>query len=279
MSVINSLRSGVGWISRRNATARELIKSAKAQRLSLLSKRRNAEFVKLHPGEPMPPLDLMADNHAHCDYAHYYDSGLFQARVFVDLFARHFDFTQPVRVQIFEWGCGTGRILRHLRRLYDPAAVVVRGSDYNPAAVEWCARALPDIPVFRNELAPPLDLDENSIDIAYCSSVFTHLSDDLCRRWIAELTRVVRPGGLISFTIAGSRFAYRYRESDKDAYRRGIPIYREWDEVGRRDFFSWHPPQYVRRVFLSGLEELEYVSSEDSGLNQDLWLARVPQER
>ena len=275
MSVINSLRSGVGWISRRNATARELIKSAKAQRLSLLSKRRNAEFVKLHPGEPMPPLDLMADNHAHCDYATYYDSGLFQARMYVDLFGRHFDFTQTAGVQIFEWGCGTGRILRHLRRLYDPASVIVRGSDYNPAAVEWCARALPDIPVFRNELAPPLDLDDNSIDIAYCSSVFTHLSDDLCRQWIAELARIVRPGGLISFTTAGMRFAHRYQESEKDAYRRGIPIYREWDEVGRRDFFSWHPPQYVRRVFLSNLEELEQISAEQS-TRKDMWLARVP---
>jgi SAM-dependent methyltransferase len=276
VSVINSLRSGVGWISRRNTTARELIKSAKVRRLSLLSRRRNAEFVKSHPAEPMPPLDFMADGHAHCDYALYYEGGLFQARFYVDLFARHFDFAQSTPVQIFEWGCGTGRLLRHLRRLHDPAAVVIRGSDYNPAVVEWSANAFPDIPIFRNEVAPPLALDDNSIDIAYCSSVFTHLSDDLCRRWIAELTRVVRPGGLISFTIAGMSFAYRYQESERDAYRRGIPIYREWDEIGRRDCFSWHPPEYVRRVFLSGLEELEYVSSEDSGLNQDVWLARVP---
>ena len=276
MSVINSLRSGVGWISRRNTTARELIKSAKARRLSLLSRRRNAEFVKSHPGEPMPPLDIMADGHAHCDYAFYYEHGLFQARFYVDMFARHFDFSRSEPVQIFEWGCGTGRVLRHVRRLYDPAAVGIRGSDYNPAVVEWCANAFPDIPVIRNELAPPLELDDNSIDIAYCGSVFTHLSDELCRRWIAELSRIVRPGGLIAFTVAGMSFAYRYDEPEKQAYLRGIPIYRDWDEMGRRDFFSWHPPQYVRRVFLSGLEELEYFSSKDSGLNQDMWLARVP---
>ena len=276
VSVINSLRSGVGWISRRNTTARELIKSAKAQRLSLLGKRRNAEFVKSHPNEPMPPLDLMADNHAHCDYGFYYEQGFVQARFYVNLFARHFDFARPAQVQIFEWGCGTGRRLRHLRRLYDPAAVVIRASDYNPRVVEWSATAFPDIPVFRNNVAPPLELDDNSIDIAYCSSVLTHLTDDLCRQWMAELTRVVRPGGLISFTIAGMSFAYRYDDSEKRDYLRGVPIYRDWDEIGRRDFFSWHPPQYVRRVFLSGLEELEYVSSQDSGLNQDVWLARVP---
>lgn len=87
---------------------------------------------------------------------------------------------------------------------------------------------------------------------------------------------MVRPGGLIAFTTAGMSFAYRYHESEKDDYLRGIPIYRDWDEVGRRDFFAWHPPQYVRRVLLSGLQEVEYSSSEDSGLNQDMWLARVP---
>ena len=276
VSLINSLRSGVGWISRRNVTARELIKSAKAQRLSLLSRKRNAEFAKSHPGEPLPPLGLMADAHAHCDYGRYYEQGLFQARFYVDMFARHFDFSRSAPVQIFEWGCGTGRIIRHLRKLYDPATASLLGSDYNPASVEWCSNAFPDISFFRNELAPPLQLDDDLIDIAYCSSVFTHLTDDLCRQWIAELARVVRPGGLIAFTIAGKRFAYRYHESEKEKYRRGIPIYRDWDDVGRRDFFAWHPPQYVRRVLLSGLEEVEYSPSEDSGLNQDMWLARVP---
>jgi len=276
VSVINSLRSGVGWISQHNPIARDLIKSAKARRLSLLSKSRNAEFVRLHPGEPMPPLDMMADANAHCDYRKYYESGLFQARFYRDMFGRHVDFDRSPPVMIFEWGCGPGRIVRHLRRLYEPGAVEIRASDYNPAAVEWCANAFPDIAFFRNDVAPPLDLRDDSIDIAYCSSVFTHLTDGLCRQWMQELKRVVRPGGLISFTIAGQSFAYRYHEFERDAYRRGISVYHEWDEVGRRDFFAWHPPQYVRSVFLSGLEELEYVSSEDSRLNQDLWLARVP---
>jgi SAM-dependent methyltransferase len=244
----------------------------------LLSRRRNAEFAKSHPDEPLPPLDMMADAHAHCDYRLYYELGLFQAQFYVNMFARHFDFAQPVPVEILEWGCGPGRIVRHLRKLYDPARVRIRGSDYNPASVDWCTKVFPEMSFFRNDVAPPLELDDNSIDIAYCSSVFTHLTDDLCRQWIAELARVVRPGGLISFTIAGKRFAYRYHESEKEDYRRGIPIYRDWDEVGRRDFFSWHPPQYVRRVFLSGLEEVEYMSSDDSGLNQDMWLARVPLE-
>jgi hypothetical protein len=132
---------------------------------------------------------------------------------------------------------------------------------------------------FRSELAPPLALESDSIDIAYCHSVFTHLTDDLCRQWIAELKRIVRSGGLISFTVAGWRFAHRYQDHEREAYRRGVPVYREWDEVSRRDYFSWHPPQYVREVFLAGLEELECHSGTESGSNTDIWLARVPESR
>lgn len=179
-------------------------------------------------------------------------------------------------MQIFEWNCGTGRLVRHLRELYPREYVEISGSDYNATSIEWCANSFPDIRFFQNDVAPPLDLEDDSIDIAYCNSVFTHLSDDLWRQWIAELARVVRPFGLISFTNASWKFAYRYSESERQGYLRGIPIYHEWDEVGRRDYFSWHPPQYVRRVFLAGLEEVEFVSSDDAGLNKDLWLARVP---
>ena len=276
MSLLNSIRSAVGQISQRSTSARELIKTAKAERLRLLSKRSNAEFVKAHPDEPWPPLHLMADAHAHTSYRRYYETGLVQARFYKEMFERHFDFSQPAPVQIFEWGSGTGRLVRQLRKLYDPGAVTIRGSDYNPESVEWCKSAFPDMSFFLNGVAPPLDLENDSIDILYCSSVFTHLTDDLCRQWIAELERVVRPGGLIAFTIAGWSYAHRYQESEHEVYRRGISVYHEWDEIGRRDFFSWHPPQYVRSVLLSRLEELEYIPTTDSGLNQDMWLARVP---
>ena len=276
MSLINSLRSAVGWVAQRNKPAREVIKSAKAMRLRVLSKRSNADFVKSHPGEPWPPLHLMADAHAHNSYRRYYETGLVQAQFYVKMFERQFDFSQSAQVQIFEWGSGTGRIVRHLRKLYPPGAVAIRGSDYNPESVAWCKTAFHDMSFFLNGVAPPLDLETDSIDILYCSSVFTHLTDDLCRQWIAEQERVVRPGGLIAFTIAGWSYSHRYQESEHEQYRRGISVYHEWDEIGRRDFFSWHPPQYVRGVLLSRLEELEYVPTDDSGLNQDMWLARVP---
>lgn len=277
MSLINSLRSGVGWVSERNAGARELIKIAKAERLKLLSRRRNAHFVRSHPGEPFPPLDLMVDAHAHSDYKVYYETGLAQARFFVSMFGKHFDFAQREPVRILEWGCGPGRVVRHLRKLYDESAVSILASDYNAKSVEWCRQSFPGISFFLNDVAPPLDLDDASIDIAYSRSVFTHLTDEMCRLWMKELARVVRPGGLISFTAGGWRFRDRFQEREQEDYRRGIPQYRAWDQVGRRDFFAWHPPEYVRRVFLPGLDELEYFSSEEPGQTQNLWLTRVPQ--
>lgn len=275
MSFLNSLRSGVGWVSEHNVAARELIKYLKAERLKLLSRRSNAQFVRSHSAEPLPPLDLMIDAHAHADYRRYFESGLGHARFYVGLFQRHFAFTPVVPVRIFEWGCGPGRIIRHLHKFYDKSVVWIRASDINPRSVEWCRQAFPDISFFRNDVAPPLQLQDSSIDIAYCRSVFTHLTDELCRVWMAELVRITRPGGLISFSTGGWRFRDRFQKAQQEDYRHGIPIYRWWDQVGRRDCFAWHPPQYVRRVFLSGLHELEYVSSELPDQTQDVWLVRV----
>lgn len=265
----------MGWVSKHSAPAREVIKYLKAERLRLVAKRRNAAFLRSHPNEPWPPLDLMVDAHAHADYQRYFESGLEHARIFADLFRKHFDFDRAAPVQIYEWGCGPGRILRHLHTFFDRSTVSIRASDYNPRSVAWCQAHFPDIGVFLNGVTPPLSLPAASIDIAYCRSVFTHLTDELCRAWMAELVRIIRPGGLVAFTTGGRHFAYRFHASEQEAYRRGEPVYREWDDVGRRDCFAWHPPQYVRRVLLSGLAELEHVPGPSRDQIQDVWLARA----
>jgi SAM-dependent methyltransferase len=216
----------------------------------------------------------MVDAHAHASYQRYWDRGTETARFLFDIFTKHLEPNGAKPVRILEWGCGSGRLLRHLRGLYGPGAASLHGSDYNRSSVQWCREAYQDIGFSTNDLAPPLQVGDSSVDIAYAVSVLTHLPDDLCRAWIAELTRVVRPGGLILFTTGGWPFRARYQPNDQAAYLRGDPIYRGWDVAGRRDFFSWHPPEYVRRVFLAGLHELECFPAGTHDDRQDFWLAR-----
>ena len=170
MSILNALRSTIGWVAERNMSSRELIKFLKAERLKRVSRRRNARFVLAHPNEPLPPLDLMVDAHAHADYEEYFVSGRRHARLFLDMFNRHFDLGRQPPVRMFEWGCGPGRILRHMHADCSARTVSLLAGDYNAKSIDWCRRAFPDIEFFVNGVAPPLPLPSTSIDITYARS-------------------------------------------------------------------------------------------------------------
>jgi len=239
--------------------------------------RDNMKFRRQHPSEPLPPVRLMMDAQGTTSYSWYFNTGVVHARELIDLFRRYYTPDGYRPVVIFEWGCGPGRIIRHLGRsaIFPGVGTTLVGSDYNPASVQWCSEYLLGARFFVNGTTPPLDLADQAVDIVYARSVFTHLEDEACRAWFRELRRVVRPGGLVIFSTGGAGFKARFDAETVARFERGEPVYLRRDRMGRRDFFAWHPPSYVRRAFLDGLEELAFFDSADPKHNQDLWVCRV----
>jgi SAM-dependent methyltransferase len=243
----------------------------------LKTRAENARFSREHPGVRMPPLSLMADAQGHTSFPKYWASGQKDAAQLRDLFMRFYE-PRPGQppVLIFEWGCGPGRLIRHLSA--DPPFADSRliGSDFNTDSVAWCRWHLPGIDFVVNKAEPPLPLPDGTVDILYARSVLTHLPDHLTRAWMKELRRVVRPGGLIVLSTGGANFRNRFDEEANARFDRGEPVYLERDRAGKRDFFAWHPPSYVRKAFLAGLEEIAFLdSAENPAQNQDIWVCRV----
>ncbi len=98
---------------------------------------------------------------------------------------------------ILDFGCGCGRMTRHLRRF--PKATLF-GTDYNRELIEWSSGALPFISFGVNTLHPPLSSVDGKYDLIIARSVFTHLDEPLQRAWMKEWNRVLRPGGYLYFT-------------------------------------------------------------------------------
>jgi len=110
---------------------------------------------------------------------------------------------QNVRLEgpfsVFDFGCASGRVLRHF--LCHEQGLELWGSDINLRHVEWIRRFLaPSIRVFHNTALPFLPLEDNSLQLVYAFSVFTHI-DSLELAWLAELRRVLKCGGLAYLTI------------------------------------------------------------------------------
>lgn len=102
-----------------------------------------------------------------------------------------------------DFGCASGRVLRHFA--CQRKKVETHGSDINRQHVDWILRFLdPRIRVFQNTSIPGLPLPDNSVSLVSAFSVFTHI-ETFETAWIAELTRVLKPGGLAWLTFHSER--------------------------------------------------------------------------
>ncbi len=179
---------------------------------------------------------------------------------------------------ILDFGCGCGRVLRHVKARTEARLF---GTDLNPALVEWCSRELP-IGEFRvNGLEPPLSFAADSFDLVYAFSVFTHMPEDLQRGWIEELTRVLRPGGLLLLTTQGEAYETWLAEPERLEFRRAGLLVRDPSFAGSNRCLVYHTADYVTSTLAAGLEVRRFVPGAPIDvrrrlIGQDAYLLRKP---
>jgi len=236
----------------------------------------NRRFRRAHPDFETPPPHLAFDAYNHVDWQIYRDDGIRHASVIADLIAAELPSGE---LDVLEWGCGPGRLVRHMREALGGRIRRLVGSDYNRETIAWCRRHLHDIEFVENRLDPPLDLPDRSFDAVYNFSVFTHLSERAQLAWARELWRVLRPNGVLVCTTHGDRHRFLLgSDSDRSAYSSGNAVVQGNYREGRKWFLAFHPPEYVRNRLLADFESVRGldVDPERAGMTQQIWLARKP---
>jgi SAM-dependent methyltransferase len=136
--------------------------------------------------------------------------------------------------RILDVGCGYGRVARALAGRAQ-AVGGYEGFDASSDAVSWCARRYARHPSFRfahldvaNAVYNPagalaardadFPYEEASFDVVLAASVFTHLLADGTDRYLAEIARVLRPGGrmLATFFLLDADARRRQREGSAE---------------------------------------------------------------
>jgi len=168
-------------------------------------------------------------------------------------------------------------VIRHINNFLSPSAQLT-GTDVNAASIAWCRRHLPEIAFAANRPEPPLPLPAATFDIVLCRSVFTHLSESMHRAWIAELRRVLKPGGLIMLTSHGDHFRQLCLSAEEQRrYDEGQLVIHGSVNEGAKWFAAFHSPLFVRRNLLAGMEILRHLPGPNAEwFPQDVWIARRP---
>ncbi|MEM1149141.1 MAG: class I SAM-dependent methyltransferase [Pseudomonadota bacterium] len=119
--------------------------------------------------------------------------------------------------QVLDFGCGIGRValpMHHYLKL------PTHCSDIDQSAVAWLGTRITDAHCTINTFDPPLPFADESMDVVYSVSIWTHLSKEMERPWLEEVRRVLKPGGTALITTS-SYAALKTRK------RKGIPAWME----------------------------------------------------
>lgn len=226
---------------------------------------------------PVPPAQLRVLVAGTADRAWFLEGGRAHTTYLRALLAAHGHPIEEMR-RILDFGCGCGRMLRWWE---DLPAGSVHGCDYNRELVSWCDENLDDVQVRATELSPPLPYPSEYFELLYALSIFTHLATELAERWLIEMHRVLRPGGLLWFTTHGESLTDRLSAAEQVQFAAGQPVVHFPEVEGMNLCSTFWPESSVRRMLgdrfevLTRLDPLaDPTTAEQSRMSHDAYLVR-----
>jgi SAM-dependent methyltransferase len=158
--------------------------------------------------------------------------------------------------RVLDFGCGSGKVMRH----FLPEAATgceLWGCDIDERSIDWINAELhPPLNAFVNGEVPPLDQPSASFDLIWSVSVFTHLTDHWAA-WLAELHRLLKPGGLAIVSFLGGAMYEVWNDEPWDADRIGMTVLnygQDWELGGPTVF---HSPWWLREHWGRAFEFVE----------------------
>jgi SAM-dependent methyltransferase len=147
------------------------------------------------PDTAIPPLELMEYRESGDQHL---ETGKRNVETMLDVLAAA-DFRWEDCKRVLEFGCSNGKLVRWLTPYV--ANREIWGVDVQARKVMWAMENLS--PPFRfatTTTVPHLPFPDGHFDLVFAGSVFTHIGE-LHVAWLAELARVIAPGGFLYITL------------------------------------------------------------------------------
>lgn len=163
--------------------------------------------------------------------------------------------------KVLDFGCGSGRTLVNFYQLYPE--VKFFGTDVDGEAISWCRKNLNFAKFNVNESLPELGFPPATFDFIYAVSVFTHLNESFQYKWLKELKRITKPGGIILLTFHGEHCWKNLKKNEIDELKEKGFLFRkpfllkgilpDWYQT------AFHSEKYIRENYSKFFEILDYI--------------------
>jgi len=162
----------------------------------------------------VPPPRLRHRVHGSTDYRGYLEVGQ-RCWASVEQLVREIGCDPASFESILDYGCGSGRVARVVPHTGSRGPRTITAVDIDPEAILWCTRNLPGIRFAVVSPQPPTPFVDGAFDLIFAVSVFTHLDEARQFALLAELRRLLRPGGVLVASVQGDHHrSQRKRQFD-----------------------------------------------------------------
>lgn len=225
----------------------------------------NRRFLKEHSREKFPPPYFIYETYK-LNYAEYFYDGQNTAEEIVITVTKHHSETEKGRW--LDWGCGPGRIVRHLPSFLKEAAI--HGTDYNARYIRWCKENIRNVKFKLNKVDPPLSYEDGFFSVVLSLSILTHLSEPSHKKWINEIHRVLEPEGIFYLTTQGVGASHKLLPQEKELFDKGEIVVRESGRSGHRLYSAFQPKGTMEKLITGKFVVLEFI--EGGKDEQDTWI-------
>ncbi len=163
-------------------------------------------------------------------------------------------------MSILDFGCSTGRVLRHFDIQAQQNNWNLYGCDIQARCIQWMREHFPKrFNVSTCSTIPSLPFEDNTFDFIYGFSVFTHIKYQW-DAWLLELRRVMKPNGIMIQTFHAEPAWEFYAQHSEEQWIRDAHSSRVYDYPNMDVDYFYHGSIDVSQIFWKEKVAVDYWS-------------------
>lgn len=216
------------------------------------------------------PTDRALFNTYKLDRKKYYEDGLLAAAEMTSWG----EINNAARPVILDWGCGTGRVIRHIPQIQEHA--ICYGADIDHTSINWCRQHIASVyfDCIENLYLP---YPSNYFNLVYGISVFTHIPYSETTHWLEELDRVLMPNGIAIISTHGSNYTHQLNSTQAQQLKKDGGFTTHFNQKGHRLMTTYHEAnvftQLIQERFIISQFWAGNLYPEKMG-GQDCWVIK-----